>query len=284
MYEGRNAQLFHPLTAVITWMSDPAQPSFVWQIYHYDLEPNSSLFGVKAAGEMVHIQFNESNGELQVINNLPEALNKAVAHVTVYDLDGSVAYQHETPVTAAPATAANLGPVQFPTTLSSVHFLKLDLHDAQGKLLSTNFYWRALPEHPDDLTDMNKLPTVTLEAKGEQKDADGKRIVTITLHNPTAHLAVMAHLQLRKKTSGERVLPVYYSDNYVSLVPDESRTISIEAALDAFNGEDALVVLDGWNVTVPPGSASGVAIAPNLDAQPDKWPVTGLPFQTVGLR
>jgi hypothetical protein len=131
---------------------------------------------------------------------------------------------------------------------------------------------------------MNKLPAVTLEAKGERKDADGKRIVTITLHNPTANLAVMAHLQLRRKSSGERVLPVYYSDNYVSLVPNESRTISIEAALNAFNGEDELVVLDGWNVTVAPGSASGVSIAPNLDAQPDKSPVTGLPFQTVGLR
>ena len=44
MYEGRNAQIFHPTTAVITWMSNPAQPSFVWQLYHYDLEPNASLF------------------------------------------------------------------------------------------------------------------------------------------------------------------------------------------------------------------------------------------------
>jgi len=50
MYEGRNAQMFHPTTAIITWMSHPAQPSFVWQLYHYDLEPNSSLFAVKKAG------------------------------------------------------------------------------------------------------------------------------------------------------------------------------------------------------------------------------------------
>src|SRR6185437_7586838 len=40
MYEGRNAELFHPTTAIITWMRNPAQPSFVWQLYHYDLEPN----------------------------------------------------------------------------------------------------------------------------------------------------------------------------------------------------------------------------------------------------
>ena len=37
MYEGRNAKLFHPYTGILTWMSHPAQPSFVWQLYHYDL-------------------------------------------------------------------------------------------------------------------------------------------------------------------------------------------------------------------------------------------------------
>ncbi len=283
MYEGRNAQLFHPLTGVITWMSNPAQPSFVWQIYHHDLEPNSSLFAVKEAGEMQHIQFNESNGELQVINNLPEPLNDASAHVTVYNMDGTVAYQHETPVTAPPSSATNLGVIEFPATLSPVHFLNLELKDSAGKLVSRNFYWRSLPEHPDDFTEMQKMPTVTLEASGDSKDADGKRLVTVTLHNPSANIAVMAHLQLRRKTSGERVLPVYYSDNYVSLAPNETRTITIEAALSAFSGEEPLVMMDGWNVTVKP-TTSGVAIAPNLDAQPDRWPVTGLPFQTEGLR
>ena len=283
MYEGRNAQLFRPLTGVITWMSDPAQPSFVWQIYHYDLEPNSSLFAVRSAGEMQHIQFNEATGELQVINNLPEPLNNAVAHVTVYNLDGSVAYQHETPVTAPPSTAANLGAVQFPATLSAVHFLRLELNDATGKLISRNFYWRSLPEHPDDFTAMEKMPTVTIESKGESKTVGEKRIVTVALHNSSTNLAVMAHLQLRRKTSGERVLPVYYSDNYVSLVPNETRTITIEAALSAFKGQEPLVMLDGWNVTVAP-TTSGLAIAPNLDAQSERSPVTGLPFQTEGLR
>ncbi len=284
MYEGRNAQMFHSTTAVITWMSNPAQPSFVWQLYHYDLEPNASLFAVKHAAEPVHIQFNEATGDLQVINNLPEAVSNAVAHVSVYNLDGSVAYQHDTTVTAPPSAATNLGPIEFPATVSPVHFLRLDLSDAQGKPVSSNFYWRAQPEHPDDLTALGNLPMVTLESSVESKDADGKRLLTVTLHNPTANLAVMAHLQVRRKRSGERVLPVYASDNYISLVPNESRTITIEADLNAFNGEDALVVLDGWNVTVAPASFSGAAVAPNLDAQPDHWPVTGLPFQTTGLR
>jgi len=283
MYEGRNAQLFHPTTAIITWMSHPAQPSFVWQIYHYDLEPNSSLFAVKSAGEMVHIQFNELNGTLQVINNLPTAVKNATAHVSVYNVDGKLAYKHETKVTAEPDVATDLGAVEFPAGLSAVHFLKLELKDAEGKELSSNFYWLGQPDAPDDLTGLNKLPMVKLEAQAASKDEGSKRIVTVTLHNPTENIALMAHLQLRRK-AGERVLPVYYSDNYVSLLPNESRTITMEAGVNGFHGEDALVVLDGWNVSVAPASFAGVSVESNLEADPAHSPATGLPFQTVGLR
>jgi len=282
MYEGRNAQLFHPTTGILTWMSNPAQPSFVWQLYHYDLEPNASLFGTKKAGELVHIQFNEATGDAQVINNLPEPLEGAVAHTSVFNLDGTVASQHDTPVTAPGSAVTNLGPVEFPATVSPVHFIKLDLTDAHGKLVSSNFYWHALPEHPDDLTDLNKLPMVTLEAKVERSVANGQQVVTVELHNPTKSIALMAHLQLRYKNSGERILPVYSSDNYISLVPGETRAVTIAAG--TANSSDAEVMVDGWNVTVAPASSKGVSVAPNVDAQPSHWPTTGLPIQTVGLR
>jgi len=284
MYEGRNAQLFHPTAAIITWMSHPAQPSFVWQLYHYDLEPNASLFAVMHAGELVHVQFNEANGQVQAINNLPDAVKDAVAHVSVYNLDGTLAYEHETKVTAEPDVATNLGLVEFPATVSAVHFVRLELHDAAGKLLSSNFYWRSLPEHPDDFNDLNQMAKVALDAKVASEDANGKRTLTVTLHNPSKEIALMAHMQLRREKSGERVLPVFNSDNYVSLVPNETRTITIEAAVSDFNGENALVVLDGWNVTVAAAKFKGAAVAPNVGADPANSPVTGLPFQAVGLR
>ena len=282
MYEGRNAQLFHPATAIITWMSNPAQPSFVWQLYHYDLEPNASLFAVMHASELVHIQFNQADGHVQAIDNLPTPVNGAVARLAIYNLDGSIAAQRDIKVTAPAEAATDLGAVEFPATVSAVHFIKLDLLDASGKELSSNFYWRALPGHPDDLTALNQLPVVTLEAKAERRDEDGKRLVTVTLHNPSKSVALMAHLQLRRN-SGERVLPAYYSDNYISLTPNETRTVTIEAAVDDFNGQDALVVFDGWNVTVAAAKFRGVSVAPNVDAQPDRWPETGLPIQTAGL-
>jgi hypothetical protein len=284
MYEGRNAKMFHPATAVITWMSHPAQPSFVWQLYHYDLEPNSSLFAAKCAGEPVHIQFNEADGDLEVINNLPQPLADAVARVSAYLLDGSLATQYETKVMAKPSSATSLGPAKFPDLLTATHFLRLELDDAQGKVISTNFYWRGEPGYPDVLADLDKMPTVPIEFQVARTDANGKRLLTLTLHNPTANIALMAHVQLRRAHSGERVLPVYYSENYVSLTANEFRTINIEADLSAFEGDEPLITVDGWNVTVVPTNLHEVEIAPNLDAQPEHSPVTGLPFETKNLR
>ena len=284
MYEGRNAMLFHPNTAIITWMSNPAQPSFVWQVYHYDLEPMSSYFAVMHAGEMVHIQFNESTsamgGHVQVINNRPEPVADAVAHVAVYNLDGSLAYEHEMKLTAEPDAATDLGPIDFPATVSAVHFVKLELRDKTGQLLSSNFYWHAQPDRQDDLTALNQLPMVTLTATVRR---DNNEQLSVTLNNPGPNIALMAHVQLRHK-SGKRVLPVYYSDNYVSLVPGEGTTITVGAELGDDVPEQVLVLVDGWNVTVKPASFAGAAVAPDLEAQPDRSPETGLPLAAIGLR
>jgi hypothetical protein len=279
MYEGRQAKLFKPCTGVITWMRNPAQPSFVWQLYHHDLEPNASLFAVKKACEPVHIQLNESKWDVEVINNLPAPLEHARASLTIYNLDGSTAYQHEFAVEAPPSAETGLGAVAWPAHLSAVHFIKLELHDAAGKLLSDNFYWRALPQQPDDLQALEGLPMVTLEANVARHDEDGKCLLEVTLRNASSQIALMAHLQLRRKNSGQRVLPVYYSDNYVSLVPGETRTISIEAAEADLKGQTPLIVMDGWNIAVHPYASSDAVVALNEEAQVKHWPVTGLPIR-----
>jgi len=285
MYEGRDARLFHPATAVITWMSHPAQPSFTWQLYHYDLEPNSSLFAVRSAGEMQHIQLNEALSTLQVINNLPTPLDQAVAHVTVLNLDGSIASQSDEKISVAESSAVTIGMLELPQNISNVHFLKLNLTSSAGKPLSTNFYWLQGPENNgDDLTDLNKLLEVTLQPQVARTDVGGKTFITVTLHNDSRSVALMAHVQLRRKITDKRVLPVFYDGNYISLIPGETRVIHIQADTKDLHGEPALVMVDGWNVTVKEAIAPGVSIAPNIEADPAHWPVTNLPFQSVALR
>jgi beta-mannosidase len=277
IYEGREAKMFKPATGVIIWMSNPAQPSFVWQIYHHDLEPNAALFAAREACEPVHIMMNEKTGNLVVINNHPEELAGAKAHVTIFNLDSSVMTQNDVDVKAVPSAATDLGPIALPANLSPVYFMKLELRDADGKLISDNFYWRSSAD-PDNLQDLNKLPTVTLEATATRKDAHNKCLVHVTLRNPGSQIAVMAHVQLRRDRTGGRVLPVFYSDNYISLAPSESGTIDIEAPKPELKGEKPLIAVDGWNIAVKSPESQDVSVVLNENAQVNHWPETGLPI------
>jgi hypothetical protein len=213
-----------------------------------------------------------------------------------------VKFEKDFAVTGPASRTIDLGaidPVEgdwhWPRDLSPVHFLKLDLKESSGKLLSQNFYWRGpnsglangFTGDPDNLKPLDSMKTVTLQASAAQSEADGKLHISVSLHNPGPGIALMAHLQLRHgKPSSladpltnvtDRVLPVYYSDNYISLVPGESRTITIEAAEADLKGDPPQIVVDGWNIAVAAAS-SPVPITLNLNAQVDHWPVTGLPI------
>lgn len=269
MYEGRFAKLFKPETGVITWMSHPAQPSFVWQLYSHDLEPNSSLYATRKACEQVHIQMNQNNWHVMVINNRPQRLPDARLKIIVYNLDGTLQHSQAQTLTAAASAATDAGTLAFPDNLSAVHFVKLELRDDRNRLLSENLYWRATPDREDDFQALNSLPTVALEIQAQRHDTAGKCLLDVSVRNPTKSIALLAHLQLRKERSGERVLPVFYSENYLSLLPGESKSLTIEAASSGLDGDAPVLAVDGWNVTVNPTQTSGksVSIVPNTKAQ-----------------
>ena len=270
MYEGRNAEMFKTTTGVITWMSHPAQPSFVWQLYHYDLEPNAALYAAKKASETVHVQFNEENRGIEVVNNRPDTLNELQVKVLIYRFDGTLDSQKIYPVAQIPGSSTiKAAQIVVNARISPLYFIKLDLTDANGNLLSSNFYWQHVAQ--DQFDGLMNLPTVTLDAEANAHTQGDNTVVTVTLHNNTSHVALLSHLQLHQKKSGRRVLPVFYSDNYLSLVPGESSTVSIEAATKGLQGDLPLVEVDGYNVEVKPVDGPVFLVA-NINAQPSHWP------------
>ena len=274
MYEGRNSGMFKTNTGVITWMSNPAQPSFVWQIYHHDLEPNAALFAVKKAGEPVHVQLNEENRGIEVVNNRPQPLNDLAVTMLVYRFDGTLDSHITYPVAQVPASSTvKVAQSLVSARITALYFIKLNFTDASGKLLSTNFYWQHVSQ--DQFDGLMKLPRVALDADAASRIEGDNTIVTVTLHNNTSHVALLTHLQLHQKKSGKRVLPVFYSDNYISLVPGESATVSIEAATKDFQGDQPLVEVDGFNVDVKPVDGP-VSIEENLNALPSHWPASDI--------
>ncbi|MGE5612567.1 MAG: glycosyl hydrolase 2 galactose-binding domain-containing protein, partial [Bacillota bacterium] len=298
MYEGRMARLFNPSSGVLTWMSNPSQPSFVWQLYSYDLEPLAALYGAKKGCEPLHIQMNQNDFHVTVINTAPVAKEGLRARTRIFDLDGTQKSEKVVTVTAKPCAATDVEGIAWPAGLSPVHFVKLELADATGKLVSENFYWRstAVVTNPpsamdifgaggqprggrpggegpgrgaEDLSPLQSLPTAELQVSLVRRDASGKCLIDATITNPTKAVALLTHLQLRNERTQKRVLPVFYSDNYISLLPGESRMITIEANAASLGADRPLVTLDGWNVTVadktfPAGG--GVAVTLNKDA------------------
>ena len=274
MYESRNSEMFRGTTGILTWMSEPAQPSFVWQLYHYDLEPNSALYATQKAAEIVHVQLNEADRNVEIINNRGGPLQNVKLTQSIYRFDGTLDKQQTVSIASIPAsTAQKAYTIWVNPHITELYFIKLDLTDASGKLLSSNFYWQNVAQ--DDYAGLANLPTVTLAIQAQSHVSGDKTVFDVTVKNPTTHIALLTHLQLHQKASGIRVLPVFYSDNYLSLAPGESRALTIEAKTKDLAGGDAALQVDGYNVDVMPVDGP-VAVMLNQNAQPMHWPASNL--------
>ncbi|HTJ79386.1 MAG TPA: LamG-like jellyroll fold domain-containing protein [Rariglobus sp.] len=252
MYEGMNATLWKPTSGRLLWMSHPSWPSMVWQIYGWDYQPNASFYGVRKGCEPVHVQMNLPDYGLLVANTTIQPLHDAKITARIYALNGTLGSTKEATVDVAANSTAPSFTLAAPAS-GTVDFVKLELRDAQGALLSDNFYWRAPAE--TDLMAMNQLPAVKLSglAQAKAEPSTGETVVTVELKNPTQSVALMTFLTLREKSDGRRILPAYADNNYVSLLPGEQRVVTIKVPAGHPAGGWA-VTLEGWNLvpqTIP---------------------------------
>ncbi len=88
LFEGWQHNMWNDASGVMTWMSQSAYPSFVWQTYDYYYDLNGAYWGVKKACEPVHIQMNPADNAVNVINTSSNNLNDLIAEAQVYNMDG----------------------------------------------------------------------------------------------------------------------------------------------------------------------------------------------------
>jgi hypothetical protein len=81
-----------------------------------------------------------------------------------------------------------------------------------------------------------------------QTCADWNIPALVTLRNPGASLAFFVRLRVLKSPDGEQILPSMWSDNYVSLLPGETRTLTARWRPEDAPGASPTVAVDGWNV------------------------------------
>jgi len=230
---------------LVIWMSHPAWPSLVWQTYDYYLEPTAGYFGAKKGSQPLHIQWNAFTDSVEIVNYSAGDRDRLTADAELLNLDGSLVWQRDTTLFLAEDDMAPLFEVPHPDGLTNVHFIRLTL-EQRGELISENFYWRGLEQ--DNYRALRTLPTVELTSS-TSSDRDGDRwYLTTTVEDHTAYPALMVRLQVVRGESGDPIAPVLYSDNYVSLMPGEQKTIRMELQHADTRGEQPQVVVSGFNV------------------------------------
>jgi hypothetical protein len=242
IFEGFAAHLWQPNSGRMLWMTQPAWPSMEWNIFSSDYDTQASYYGVQKACEPVHAQLDLTNNAVDLID-----LGSAqLFHLTsqVEGLDGKVLLDQTQDVSAAANARTRVGTLDL-DNLAAGHtvLVKLKVSDAGGRPVSDNLYWWSAQE--SSLSELNALPEATLTASASSASQDGERKVAVELTNGGATPALMIKLTLKETKTGERILPANYSENYLSLLPGETRTILI-----GFSGELAKpsVGIRGWNL------------------------------------
>jgi len=232
MYEGGNKKAM----GLLIWMSHPCWPSMVWQTYDYYLEPTAAYYGVKHACEPLHVQWNPITNQVEVINHSAGHQTGTVTAKAI-GLDGNLLWSREMPYDLQEDKYLDAMIVEVPQHYEGVYFLRLTLTDGNGKQVSKNDYVQAT--EGSDRTALHDLRQAQVSAT-----ANGKRV---TLTNTGQVPAVMLRLNL-KGDDGEQILPVIYSDNYLHLMPGESRTIDIEWKAEDARGCKPIVEITGMNM------------------------------------
>jgi exo-1,4-beta-D-glucosaminidase len=265
---GRNK---YTSTGVIQWMLNNAWPSMIWHLYDYYLDADGGYFGTKKACEPLHIQYSYDDHSVVVVNSTYQPMPNLSASVRVYDANLNQLFTQESPFSASPDSSQrviSIADAVFQSG-SKIYFVDLALKSVSGETVSRNFYW--LPaklttfdwkkteythtpalQH-EDLTALLALPKTQINATVRAGSSPEGKTIQLQLQNPSKALAFQVAAAVRDAKGG-LIAPVLWSDNYVELMPGESRTLT--AILPKGAPANAEVLLSGWNIEAQTPSLS----------------------------
>jgi exo-1,4-beta-D-glucosaminidase len=258
---GRNK---YKSTGIIQWMLNNAWPGLIWHLYDYDLRPAGGYFGSKKALELVHVQFSHDDRTVAIVNGKQEALKELKVVAKVYDTAMKERFSREATSDVAADGVTRSFTVPEPEGITSTYFLSLQLSSASGKLLSRNFYWLSTkPDVPDfsktewyytplseyaNFDALQNLPKATVSASMSISDAGKDTAAHVTVQNSGSGLAFLVRLRLLKGKDGPEVLPVFWDDNYISLLPGEKREVTVHVRKSDLGATKPVLAVDGFNV------------------------------------
>jgi len=275
MYEAYSRNKYTS-TGVVQWMLNNAWPSMFWHLNDYYYGAEGSYFGAKKALEPLHIQYSYDDHSIVVINSTYHPVSGLAASARVYDVHLKQLYSQQTTLDAGADSSSRI--LTLPNSVvcgdSPVCFVDLTLRDNAGHTVSRNFYWVPAKlttfdwpkteythtpalQH-ENLSALLTLPHAQITARlapgahpaSDPSTAEGRttpegRPIALELHNPSQALAFQIDAEVRTP-NGDLIAPVLWTDNYIELMPNESRTLTATLPPDA--PANAIVRVSGWNI------------------------------------
>lgn len=250
-------------TGVIQWMLNSAWPGMLWQLYDWYLMPNGAFYGAKNGCRPLNIVYNYEDKNIYLSNDHLQKFDDLTAEIHVYNTSGVEVFSKSLQTAIGENQAAKIFDMPELKNLSKTYFLDLRLKNAQNESVAVNFYWLSTKDDvldyknsswfvtPNssyaDLTGINELKEIEIDVDHEFVSIEDTLQVKVTLNNPSDQLAFFIELSLKNKETGMSVLPVFWEDNYVSLLPGEKREITGYVFKKDIGTSEPLLSFKGWN-------------------------------------
>jgi len=251
-------------TGIIQWMLNSAFPQMYWQLYDSYLNPNGAFYGTRKACEPVHLLYNYGDDSIYIINDTLNRVENFNARIQVYDINSKEIFNKRVEIKSDSESSTQVLKLPALEDISTTYFLSLKLYDENGGEIGDNFYWLSTQEDvldyeaevgewayytPSkkyaDFKELNTLPDVEVNIDHSFERIGEKEKVKVVLENSTDTIAFFIELNIIDDKSGDKILPIIWSDNYISVLPNEKK--DVEATYDYKNKSPKLNAV-GWNL------------------------------------
>ena len=252
-------------TGIIQWMLNSAWPELYWQLYDHFLIPNGAFYGARIANRPVNLIYDYGDRAVFAVNDTAENLAAHRVRIRALSLQAETLHEESMAIDLPAESHQKIHSLPEIEAADGGYFVDLRLTDGAGKEVMSSFYW--LPVEADeldweatewfytpisrfaDLSSLAEMPEVELDVEPQlSKTAQGHG-VTVQLSNPGDRSAFFVELRIVGSESGDLVAPIIWDENYVSLLPGESREIQGFVPEHALAGEAPKFRYSGWNVS-----------------------------------
>lgn len=246
LIEGFSAHMWKWYTGVIIWKTQNPWTALRGQMYDYYLDQNACFYGLKNGSASLHAMYNPVDGMVNLVNNSFEQVRNHLLKVKIYDMDGKEHLISQLLVEIDASSSKKSFAIKKEIDRFSKEkgaFLLLQLEDMDKNVVDQNVYW--VPDANQEYSGLKTLANVNLQAKAS-RDANGK--IVLNLENAVGNnLSFFNRIALVNAQTKERVLPVFYTENYVTVLPGEKKQIKMEYSTQS--DTKLAVEIKGWNGT-----------------------------------